>query len=100
MLGFGSHHCFVGRVPVLFKHLLDCGDEFVGDELVKFLAPEIGWTDRWVESVSEEVDGSQVSCRCYQVLTVDGYLGSFGFEGHDLIWHARAVCGGDAGICC
>lgn len=34
VFGFSSDHRFVGCVPVLFKHLFDGGDEFVGDELV------------------------------------------------------------------
>ena len=29
---------FVDGVTVLFKHLSDCGDQFVGDELIKFFA--------------------------------------------------------------
>jgi hypothetical protein len=49
---------FVYGVPVLFKHLSDCGDQFVGDKLIKFFASQVRWANWRGESMGQKIDRS------------------------------------------
>lgn len=57
-------------VAVGFKKVSEGGDDFVGDELIKFFASECGWAGGGLPCVGEKVDGSQVSCCSYEIFSV------------------------------